>query len=73
MTNLLEVAVEELRALLEDEQDRAAHALIASAREPHEYSFDADQVAGIYLAMRQADRGEFASDASVRDIFGRIL
>ena len=33
MTKLLEEAVEELRALPEDEQDQAAQALLAFARE----------------------------------------
>jgi hypothetical protein len=59
--------------LPEDEQDRAAQALIAFARERSEYSFDAEQIAGIRHAVEQADRGAFASDASVRGIFGRAL
>ena len=73
MTKLLEEAVEELRALPEDEQDRAAQALIAFARERADYTFDEKQIAGIHHAMEQADRGEFASDAVVRGIFGRSL
>src|SRR5262245_22018147 len=48
MTKLLEEAVEELRVLPEDEQDRTAQALIAFARERHEYSFDDAQIAGIH-------------------------
>ena len=71
MMQLLEAAVEELRALPEDEQNRAAQALIAFARDRHEYSFDDEQIAGIHHAMQQADRGEFASDTVVRGIFGR--
>ena len=66
MTKLLEEAVEELRTLPEDEQDRAAQALLAFARERHDYSFTSDQVDGIHHAMQQADRGEFASDAAMR-------
>jgi hypothetical protein len=73
MTKLLEEAVEELRTLPEDEQDRAAQALLAFARERHDYNFDDEQIAGIHHAMQQADRGEFASDAVVRGIFGRSL
>jgi hypothetical protein len=73
MTKLLEEAVEEVRALSEDEQDRAAHALLAFARDRHEYQLDGTQIAGIHHAMGQADRGEFASDASITDIFGRSL
>jgi hypothetical protein len=71
MTKLLEEAVEEVRTLPEDEQDRAAQALIAFARERADFRFDAEQIAGIHHAMGQADRGEFASDAAVREIFGR--
>jgi hypothetical protein len=73
MTQLLEEAVEELRALPEDEQDRAAQALLAFTRERHDYSFDDEQIAGIHHAMDQADRGQFASDAAMRDTFGRTL
>ena len=65
--------MKELRSLPEDEQDRAAQALLAFARERVDYSFDDVQVAGIHHAMDQADRGQFASDATVRGIFGRSL
>ena len=73
MTEMLEEALDAVRALPEDDQDRAAHALLAFARERHDYSFTADQVDGIHHAMQQADRGEFASDAAMREIFGRAL
>ena len=73
MTKLLEEAVEELRTLPEDEQDCAAHALLAFARDRHDYSFNDEQIAGIHHAMGQADRGEFASNEEVRTIFGRAL
>jgi hypothetical protein len=39
MPQLLEEAVAELRTLPEDEQDRAAKALLAFARERAEYGF----------------------------------
>jgi hypothetical protein len=73
MTDLLEDAVREVRALPEDEQDRAAEVLLALARERYEYDFDAEQIAGIHHAMGQADRGELASDAVMREMFGRWL
>ena len=73
MTKLLEEAIEELRTLPADEQDQAAQALMAFARERHDYSFDDNQIAGIHHAMGQADRGEFVSDAAIREIFGRAL
>jgi hypothetical protein len=54
MTKLLEEAFEELRTLPEDEQDRAAQALLAFARERHEYSFDDEQIVGIHHGRRTA-------------------
>jgi hypothetical protein len=71
MTKLLEEAVEEVKALPEDDQDRAAEALIAFARERSEYELTAD--AGIQHAVGQADRGEFASGASRSKIFGHAV
>ena len=73
MTKLLEEAVEELRSLPEDEQDRAARALLDFTRERHDYTFNAEHIAGIHHAMEQADRGEFVRDGKVREIFGRSL
>ena len=73
MTKLLEEAVEELRALPEDEQNRAAQALLAFTRERADYTFGDEQIAGIHHAMGQADRGEFASDVATSEIFGRSL
>jgi len=47
MTKLLEEAVALLGTLPEDEQDRAAHVLLAFTRERSEYTLDAEQLAGI--------------------------
>jgi hypothetical protein len=63
---LLEEALEHVRTLPEDEQDRVADALIAFTRECHDYSFDDGEIAGIHHAMAQADRGEFATGAEMR-------
>ena len=73
MTKLLEEAVAELRTLPEDEQDRAAAALLAFARDRQDYTLSVEQIEGIRHAMGQADRGEFASDKRLRKIFGRAL
>ena len=43
MTKLLEEAVALLRTLPEEQQDRAAEALLAFTRELNEYPLDADQ------------------------------
>lgn len=66
MTKLLEAAIEEVRTLPENEQNQAAQALMAFARERHDYSFEDEQIAGIIHAIAQADRGQFAGDAAVR-------
>ena len=73
MTKLLEEAVAELRTLPDDEQDRAAAALLSFARDRQDYSLSVEQIEGIRHAMGQADRGEFATDAKLRKIFGRAL
>ena len=73
MTKLLEEAVAELRTLPEDEQDRAAAALLAFARDQQDYKLSMEQIEGIRHAVGQADRGEFASEKRVREIFGRSL
>jgi hypothetical protein len=73
MTKLLEEAVAELRTLPDDEQDRAAAALLAFTRDREEYTLSVEQIEGIRHAMGQADRGEFANDKRLRKIFGRSL
>ena len=73
MTKLLEEAVAELRTLPEDEQDRAAAALLAFTRDRQDYTLSMEQIEGVQHAMEQADRGEFASDKRVREIFGQSL
>lgn len=73
MTKLLEEAVAELRSLPEDEQDRAAAALLSFARDRQNYTLTVEQIEGIQHAIGQADRGEFASDKGLRKIFGRSL
>lgn len=73
MTKLLEEAVAQLRTLPEDEKDRAAEVLLAFAHDRRDYTYDAEQIEGIWHAIGQADRGEFASDKRLGKIFGRAL
>jgi hypothetical protein len=47
VTVLLKEALDAVRTLPEDEQDRAAQALFAFVRELNDYSFDDDQITGI--------------------------
>ena len=73
MTKLLLEAVARVSALPEEEQNRAAQAMIAFASEQRTYVLNEQQIAGIYHAIDQADRGEFASDDEVKEIFGNDL
>lgn len=73
MTKLLEEAVARVQTLPEEEQDRAAEALIVFATDNRSYTLTPEQVAGISHAMGQADRSEFASDAELLEIFHRAL
>ena len=73
MTALLQEAVARISMLPEDEQDRAAEALLAFATEKQTYVLSAEQVAGILHAINRVDAGTFASDQHVRDLFGRNL
>lgn len=73
MTKLLEEAVARIQTLPEEEQDRAAEALIAFATDNRPYSLTSEQLAGISHAMGQADRSEFATAAELHEIFDRTL
>jgi hypothetical protein len=63
----------ELRTLPEDEQDRAAAALLAFTRDRQDYTLTVEQIAGIQHAVGQADRGEFTSEKRLGKIFGRSV
>ena len=74
MTKLLEEAVAHIQTLPEEEQNRAAEVLlIAFSKDERDYNFTDEQIAGIEHAIEQAQRGEFASDEDVREIFGSLL
>jgi hypothetical protein len=76
MTKLLEQAVAELRELPEETQDLAAQAMfmvIEHSNEDTRHQMTAEQIEGVRHAMAQADRGEFASEKDVRELFGRAL
>jgi hypothetical protein len=73
MTKLLEEAVVELRTLREDEQDRAAAALLAFTRDRQDYTLTGEQIEGIPHAMGQAEQGEFAGEKRLRRILGRSV
>lgn len=76
MTKLLEQAIQEVLELPEETQNMAADALflvIEHANDDEHYRLTEEQVTGVRHAMGQADRGEFASDQEIREVFGRAL
>jgi hypothetical protein len=76
MTKLLEQAIAEVLELPEETQNMAADALlmvIDYASDDEHYRLTDEQVAGVHHAIGQADRGQFATDAELKEIFGRSL
>ena len=73
MTQLLEEAVARVQTLPPNEQDRAAEVLIAFTAEDQSYHLTDEQIAGIEVAMREAEAGRFADPDRVYSIFGRAL
>ena len=76
MTRLLEQAIAQVLELPEETQNLAADALLMVVdyvNDDAHYRLTDEQVAGVHHAMGQADRGEFATDAELKEIFGRSL
>jgi len=76
MTKLLEQAIAQVLELPEETQNMAADALLMVVdyvNDDAHYRLTDEQIAGVHHAMGQADRGEFATDAEVKEIFGRPL
>jgi len=76
MTKLLEEAIAEVLELPEETQNMAADALlmvIDYVNDDTHYRLTDEQVAGVHHAMCQADRREFATEAELKEIFGRSL
>jgi hypothetical protein len=76
MTKLLEEAIAEVLELPEETQNMAADALlmvIDYVNDDTHYRLTDEQIAGVHHAIGQADRGEFATQAELKEIFGRPL
>jgi hypothetical protein len=66
MTKRFEEAVAEIRKLPDEEQDRVADLMMELAgRDDGQPALTAEQVVGVYHALEQGRRREFASDQSV--------
>ncbi|CAN5316958.1 hypothetical protein BH10PSE9_BH10PSE9_17480 [soil metagenome] len=70
MTELLKLAVEAIEALPEDRQDLAGTLLlkIAEASGP-KYTLTPEQIEDLKLAIAEADRGEFATDEEMEEVW----
>ena len=72
MTDLLEQAVERVRALPPDTQDEFARVLLRLAGDDRTiYRLTADEEASLATSLGQAERGEFASDDQVRAVWAK--
>jgi len=66
MTKLLDQGIEAVRSLPAERQDVAGEVLLAIAGQQRaSYSLSAEQIEDIKLALAEADRGEFATDAEM--------
>lgn len=73
MTRLLEMAVEAARQLTPDEQDELARTImeIVGGAGEEVYVLSDEENAAIDEALKQADRGEFATEADIAAIFAK--
>ena len=73
MSNILDRAIEAIRAQPEDRQDLAGEVLfaIASQSTPN-VRLSAEQVAEVKLARVEAREGKFATDESMRDLWKKF-
>jgi hypothetical protein len=72
MTKLFEKAIEQARALSDDEQDEAAEILFLLMAKRHEpVALDEATKAAINEGLEQARRGEFVSDEEMAVFFKR--
>lgn len=72
MTKLLEKGINAVRTLPEDRQDLAGEILLSLASEQADYALTPQQLEDIKLAIAEADRGEFASEAEMAETWKKF-
>ena len=72
MTKLLEQGIEAVRDLPPDRQDMAGELLLALAASDVNYGLAPEQIEDLKLALNEADRGEFASDADMAETWKKF-
>jgi hypothetical protein len=65
MTKLLEQGIAAVRNLPSDRQDMAGELLLGIAGAKGDYWLTPEQIEDVKIAIEQADRGEFATDAEM--------
>ncbi len=70
MTKLLEKGIEAVKALPPERQDMVGAILLDIAEtDSREYALTPEQLADLELSIAQADRGEFATDEEVAEMW----
>jgi hypothetical protein len=73
MTKLFRLGVEAIEALPPDRQDLAGAVLLKIAEaSPPGYRLTPEQVEDLKLASAEADRGEFATDEEMEEVWRRF-
>jgi hypothetical protein len=72
MTKLLEKGIEAIRALPSDRQDMAGELLLGIATSQPQYRLTPEQLEDVKLAIAEADRGEFASDTDIANVWKKF-
>lgn len=73
MSKLLDEAFEKMKALPEQRQDELARLLIELAAEEAEpFELTDEQMREVQLAMAEVERGEFATDEEVAEVWRRF-
>jgi hypothetical protein len=72
MTKLLEQGIQAVRELPAERQDMAGELLLTLASGDQQYRLTHEQIEDLKLAIREADRGEFATEGQVADTWKRF-
>lgn len=73
MTKLLEEALDAVRALPDDAQDAIARVMMLAIPHDDEPEYiPAEHLAAVMEGLAQAERGEFASDAQMAEVWKRF-
>ena len=69
MTELLEKGIKAVQGLPKDRQDAVGEMLLALATDKPSYQLTPVQIQDLKLSIAEADRGEFASDKDVANMW----